>query len=285
MWTFPWVKTHRHQQPMGLTHVVDSWRPKAMVRTGASAPAAALAAARRRQSAGKTGSSSSKHRGTAVHEKAFGYTEGIPSGGAASGGGSTGAASAGAGAGRRTAHTTEASRVTDYLHALGLSRVDAEVLVVAPDMMVATFVDAVVQDKSQHGTKEVTLLELKTGAAGMEVDTRSKLALPLAHLSDTGAHLAHAQLAATMWMFNASRPGGLVATKALLVSSGRDGVLATPCLHPMLRTDPATRDHWGQVELVGRCLVQGRPTQVSPDRLLGAQAARRGALGVQWARD
>lgn len=182
--------------------------------------------------------------GVRVHEELAGYRAGAP---------------------RESLHPMTLA-VLAALDKRGLVIVCGDTLVRSPKGDVATGVDLVVTKDPLALPLQVTLIEVKTGgcgAAGKRFGCGKKHALPpLGAIPQTLQGFAHAQLAATAFLFQCTQPGGAQACEALVVSvtpggkgPGGPKVQVVPCLQPFLRSGPLP---WEHVLVVGQTLVQGR---------------------------
>jgi len=232
-WRFPWAPSSPSSPPtVGLHAVLASWCPKQMATT----PSGTLAALARAKARGGVTSTGSKAAGAALHAAALApFVGGHMS----------------------STRPSAVDAVRGVLEAHGLHLLHVEVLVVSPATDVATFVDAVAQTEAQRGSNRVTLVELKTGGAAGVWTTKSRMAPPLHALPDKGIAVAHAQLAATAWMFNQCHPGDMVADAAVVVSACGRTVSLKPCLTPFLAS--GVGDTWCHLQTVGQCIVEARP--------------------------
>jgi hypothetical protein len=161
--------------------------------------------------------------------------------------------------------------VIDALEKRGFVLVCGDTLVMSPKRDVATGVDLIVTRNPDQAPLQVILIEVKTGgvgAAGKRFGSGKKHACPPLHaIPQTLQGFAHAQLAATSFLFDFTRPTGAIATGAMVVSvspgtrtNKTPRVHMSDCLAPFMNPGHAisSTDAWQNVLLVGRVLVEGR---------------------------
>jgi hypothetical protein len=157
----------------------------------------------------------------------------------------------------------------------GLVIVCGDTLVTSSKRDVATGVDLIATRDPTQTPLRVVLIEIKTGGvggAGKRLGSGKRHACPpMDAIPQTLQGFAHAQLAATSFLFDCCRPAGAIATGALVVSvtpgtraNKIPQVHIVECLAPFMKPEhlETPMRAWKDVLLVGRALVEGRASSV-----------------------